>query len=1342
MPKQPVPVHTRTSRLIRFTLCLLLLVATVIPVATVLPAKSEAAVDDTPYFVDNATWYRDFAPGIISPNEGTVEMTVRFDKPYSDFGAWYDFMFRLIPGQSGPGNTLYSVHMSPPTSKPTGSTYDQPLTFFVKNGNGTTGAFAYAQPADLNYTIGQPFNLAFTWKLGPSGYVAIYKDGVQLARTSTSIDPVQEKYIPYEFMVERGAPYNVTNLKVSTRSLDAAELEHSTSAFTRGTDTSLLADIALGQPVQTQKFVTPWHASSGYSVVKPAFRSDKQVFVQNEDAVFPMMTVNYGSAQKTYNVNIKVKYPNGDTAFTRSIPVDVPADGTYRIQELPLPELDNKVGFWYLETTASSSASDVVTYNSAISKVPLNDTAVPDGKYASYYGTHVDYKDSMSSWKKINTDTTRGWEDAKVFLWYNIEPTSGHFTWEHSDQYVSSANAAGMDVLAVLGYPSNWNSTRPPVSGIPAEGYKSTYQYQPDRYVSKDIQYHDGVPGSGDRWTNYVYQTMKRYAGKVKYYEIVNEVNFHPPYLPASFSGTADEYFLMLKIAHEQAQRVKTEYKAETGQDLELYISSSGFTSVAGSSADRQMAIDVLKEPYVGYYDIYNIHGYSGTKTIKDDVLPAFKAAQITHPNLKLWQGEFGPLNDLYSTNIPAKLYGTVDKYLDFLSNGTDKYFGFGSPGDDTFATRHTVSPTEVFQTTAVMQNQIRKVDQYIGSYTGFTNEAYLTINHYMRRTDGKYLSILSADRQPLNINIQNSDKIVRVEDNYGNVVPVQPGGTVYKKDTVFIVSNEPLWIDSVTGNVLLTTIRNGDFEKLSGDPMGGPSAVTIDNWTMISGVYGTNAYVNKTSPYQGANVVEFNSSGAPGNRTFMNQSFSITKSGRYVLSAYIKKVEGGSDVQPELNIWAGNTDHQLAPVTLSNQYGYYTKSFDVSQPMDITVNIGILSGVGKVAFDNVSFELVPDNVTIEMDNSDATGVKFLSTTTSNAWDNSKLNASANKGNFALNTSRDGLASATFTPSVPLSGMYDVYEWHHITDSTTAAPFTINHARGTAQVLVNQSNTYGGKWNKIGSYPFNAGSAGSLVISNGFASGTGNFMLADGIKFVRTGDIPSLFANGDFESATGNPLVLSNWSMGAGTYGTNVYVNQTSPYQGTNAVEFSSAGVPSGHSELTQKFTVLDSGTYSLSAYIKKVEGGSDVQPELSIGDGTIDHAMGSVALTDKYAYYASTFTVPQRMEVTVKIGMLSGAGKVVFDNVAFTLVPDNVEIIMDNKDTSGVMFSDATWSNAGVNAELITGDSPLTRPREANRVRPIRPPFRKPGCTMCTSGIIRQPARRTHPSRSVTRRA
>ncbi|RTE08794.1 cohesin domain-containing protein [Paenibacillus whitsoniae] len=933
----------------------------IIPIAvTILPSPVAQEEGDV-YFTDTPTWYREYAPGIFNPNEGTIELKLRIDKPYKEFGNNWDFLFKLIPAQSGPGNTLIQAHIPPPTAKPSGANpvFEQPLTFFARNGVGSSGAYTTAKPEQVQYTIGQPFNLAFSWKMGAGGYAAIYMNGVQISASSpTNAAAILEKFMPYEFMVERGNPYNISEVKVSTKALSAAELEHTAESFTAGTDTALLANITYGQDIQTQKFVTPWHTASQYSVVKPAFRNEKQVFYAGEEAVYPVMTVNYGTSTKSYTVSIKATDPYGHVTFTESPTVQVAPGGVYHVVELPLPVLMNKVGFWYLETTVSTPGSDPIVYKSGISKVPADEGGAADGKYANYYGQHANYDYDMSAWTKIHASATRGWEGAMEFLWNVVEPTKGHFVWDKSDEYVEKAQEAGLDVLAVLGYPSDWASTRPSPQDI-ASGMNDL-AYRAERWVPKDIQFSNGVPGTGEDWSNYVYQTMKRYAGKVKYWEVVNEVNFHPPATLAAFSGTKDEYMLMQKLAYEQAQRVKTEYKEATGHDLELYVTTSGFAAPT-PAADRQLAVDMLNGDNPNYYDYYNIHGYAGTEGIQD-VLTAYNAAKALHPNLQLWQSEMYPLQ--ISQN-PRRVYQTVWNYMDFLAAGTSKYFNMGTPADDMFVTRHSQSPTEVYQAMATLQHHLRKAETYIGAYSGIQNGNLLTVNHYLKRADNNYLSILASEEEmPLYVTIANSEQILSAEDAYGNPVHVEDfAGTkrLLKANSLFVVSQVPLQITKVSGDVNPAMIKNGDFELTTGDTAGGPSGLLVSYWNMgwQRGEYGTNAHVNLTAPYEGDKSLEFNSAGAPGNRTFMSQQFTVTVPGTYVLSAQIKKLEG-TDVQPELNLWDGTSDHQLAPVTLTNQYAKYSFMYDVTAPKTLIVNVGILSGVGKVVFDQVSFDPAP----------------------------------------------------------------------------------------------------------------------------------------------------------------------------------------------------------------------------------------------------------------------------------------------------------------------------------------------------------------------------------------------
>lgn len=60
----------------------------------------------------------------------------------------------------------------------------------------------------------------------------------------------------------------------------------------------------------------------------------------------------------------------------------------------------------------------------------------------------------------------------------------------------------------------------------------------------------------------------------------------------------------------------------------------------------------------------------------------------------------------------------------------------------------------------------------------------------------------------------------------------------------------------------------------------------------------------------------------------------------------------------------------------------------------------------------------------------------------------------------------------------------------------TNIPEDIAHAGGTSSTTINQQG--GGQWNLIGTYAFNAGSGGSVIVRTDGANG---FVTADAVRF-------------------------------------------------------------------------------------------------------------------------------------------------------------------------------------------------------------------------------------------------
>ena len=106
------------------------------------------------------------------------------------------------------------------------------------------------------------------------------------------------------------------------------------------------------------------------------------------------------------------------------------------------------------------------------------------------------------------------------------------------------------------------------------------------------------------------------------------------------------------------------------------------------------------------------------------------------------------------------------------------------------------------------------------------------------------------------------------------------------------------------------------------------------------------------------------------------------------------------------------------------------------------------------------------------------------------------------KYRFAIVNASSETATATYTPSLPASGLYPVYTWVSHASNRTNQLYKVNHTGGTTEVRVDHRNV-GNGWVYLGSYHFAAGSSvdsGSVQISNRSSFG-GSVVIADSIRF-------------------------------------------------------------------------------------------------------------------------------------------------------------------------------------------------------------------------------------------------
>ncbi len=123
--------------------------------------------------------------------------------------------------------------------------------------------------------------------------------------------------------------------------------------------------------------------------------------------------------------------------------------------------------------------------------------------------------------------------------------------------------------------------------------------------------------------------------------------------------------------------------------------------------------------------------------------------------------------------------------------------------------------------------------------------------------------------------------------------------------------------------------------------------------------------------------------------------------------------------------------------------------------------------------------------------------------TYSGTWSNSGSSIFyGNPGDTAYrfsNTSLTETATATYTPNIPEAGVYPVYTWVRHGSDRTEQLYRVNHSGGSTEVTIDHSKV-GNGWVYLGSYHMDAGTSGSVVISNK-AGATGKVVIADAIRF-------------------------------------------------------------------------------------------------------------------------------------------------------------------------------------------------------------------------------------------------
>jgi hypothetical protein len=156
-----------------------------------------------------------------------------------------------------------------------------------------------------------------------------------------------------------------------------------------------------------------------------------------------------------------------------------------------------------------------------------------------------------------------------------------------------------------------------------------------------------------------------------------------------------------------------------------------------------------------------------------------------------------------------------------------------------------------------------------------------------------------------------------------------------------------------------------------------------------------------------------------------------------------------------------------------------------------------------ELTFDYIKLDPVaPALVQVTADNSSATVIPAVGTT--GGWNS----GSGTEGYFYTDYLSDGATgkgtkTIRFTPNIPSAGTYKVYgRWVGSgSGRSPSVPLEITYAGGALDTTksVNQQ-VNGGSWVLIGTYNFNAGTGGNILIKT---AGTTGIVMADAFRFIK-----------------------------------------------------------------------------------------------------------------------------------------------------------------------------------------------------------------------------------------------
>lgn len=847
------------------------------------------------------TVIEDWAPGTLNPAEGTIEMDVRLLRDRAEMTSDWQFLFQAVGNAIGPvaGNTTLGLVFCPP-----GDARD-----FLGLARGARKA-AYATSASPAFHRGDRVRVALTWG---QDRLRVFWQGRKVAEAAWS-GPLAT--LPARFRAGSWDYFAVDALRISSRELEAATLAAS-GPLVATPDATLL--VAEGKKAELP--ASPWQRATTAAALFPVRHDFKPVTICGEPAVMPLRGVNRSERPVQFRLEIEVRDRSGRLRASRSETRTLAPGTVYQPDALSLPPLADTGIYTALVRIGTEAGPTEVHPITFFVQAP---DAAPAGKLADFLGHHHALDAMPAAYTALGVRWHRAWASDRAFLWCNLEPSPGEFLWAGADRSVAQAERLGLKTVAVLGYPPTWASTYS-ATEVARVGVRSVPEYaqRPDRYQ----------PRSLDEWRRYVTAVVGRYRGRIQQWEVYNEVDFHPPFLHATFSGSTQDYAALLRVTKEVVTQL----------DPSALVLTAGFSLLRGVN-DVDMPRDLLALGAARDFDALAVHGYTDEATLAQVV----RAVRAAKPNVPLWQTERQYMGG------PRDEYQVVHGMFWCLANGFAHFFLHAADLDRRFGEQEV---TPYYAVTAEVARQLRPADRLLGPVPGPSDDAIDT--WLLQRTDGRFLHVLAATGGTVAVTWDRSGgpATATLTNLYGETLATGPlPETPWAfQDIVYVVASRPLRIAAAKrlGNDALI---NGDFEVRSGDFLIDPAAARPAFWQLRPEAMASKVQV--ISGGTGQFALRFGPVKSPG--AWLAQRVTLT-AGAWTLAGKVRLPAGSRAELVMTLLTEGRAPAATDTLALVGTGDWQPVSVlrAVGAPGRREVRIGVIQSDGPVTFDDLS--LVPE---------------------------------------------------------------------------------------------------------------------------------------------------------------------------------------------------------------------------------------------------------------------------------------------------------------------------------------------------------------------------------------------